>query len=76
MSRNRRGAGRPFTLPKDGRKVGLVIGLLVVACMVPVGIFGSDGDTTVPAPVSAQSADTVEILRKAAEAHGICYGWR
>ncbi|HEX5598274.1 MAG TPA: hypothetical protein VFX61_20000 [Micromonosporaceae bacterium] len=75
MAARRRTAGAK--LPNDGRKVGLVVGLAVVACMVPVGFFSLDSDdTTVPAPETTQSADTVEILRKAAEAQGVCYGWQ
>ncbi|HEX5598262.1 MAG TPA: hypothetical protein VFX61_19940 [Micromonosporaceae bacterium] len=75
MAVRRRTAGAK--LPNDGRKVGLFVGLAVVACMVPVGVFSLDSDdTTVPAPETTQSADTVEILRKAAEAQGVCYGWQ
>ncbi|MBO4207049.1 hypothetical protein [Micromonospora echinofusca] len=50
---------------------------LAAAALLAVGACGSsDASTVVPPPTDAQRADTVPILQRAAQAQGICYGWR
>ncbi|WP_428962692.1 hypothetical protein [Micromonospora fluostatini] len=72
-------ARRPATKPAHSglTTVGLalVTVLVVGACVVGI-VRRDDGSTRVPAPTAAERDDTVPILARAAEQHGLCYGWR
>ncbi|MEH1014878.1 hypothetical protein V6U90_17425 [Micromonospora sp. CPCC 206060] len=49
---------------------------LAAAVLLTVGACGGNSSTVVPPPTAAERADTVPILERAAQAQGICYGWR
>lgn len=73
---------RPGPAPgKPNQKVvgGLVAAVVVLAVCGPMFIslgFTDNDGTDVPPPTVTERADTVAILRAAAESQGICYGWR
>ncbi|MER7166958.1 hypothetical protein ABT336_12945 [Micromonospora sp. NPDC000207] len=53
-----------------------VLAGVVVGCCVLGMINRDDGSTVVPPPADVESSATVPILARAAEQHGICYGWK
>jgi hypothetical protein len=56
-------------------QVWLVIAVLVAPCVV-IGIVNGSDSTDVPAPAADERADTVPLLKAAADSQGVCYGWR
>lgn len=50
-------------------------GPVLAVVLVAVAACGG-GSTIVPPPTATERAETVPILQRAAEAQGICYGWR
>ena len=75
------GGPRPSAPPSTDRKIarGLKIFSIVlvslaalVACIVTTEVGGS---TIVPGPDKTERDDTVAVLKRAAAAQGICYGW-
>lgn len=62
---------------KKSTALGWIIALSVVAACVGVGIVNSDSSSSiVPPPTATERADTVAVLKRNAEAQGICYGWQ
>lgn len=66
------------TSDKINRRTVLTIALMVSLgfCGLGVAMAGEDEGTAVPGPDATEVADTVAVLSAAAEAQGICYGWR
>ena len=58
------------------RRIGVVTALVGAVTVLALGGCGvGDSSTVVPPPTATQNAETVEVLRRAAAEHGICYGW-
>lgn len=53
----------------------VIIGFLVGFAFWSKGVFSGKTDTTVPVPELVARQATVEELRHAAQAQGVCYGW-
>ncbi|HEX6967573.1 MAG TPA: hypothetical protein VF174_01915 [Micromonosporaceae bacterium] len=62
---------------KRSTRNGVILAIILasVALAVTGVILGSSDDLAVPGPDPTEAADTVTVLRRAAQEQGICYGW-
>lgn len=76
MARMTSGRGKPASKHKIVLTTIWVVAVVVILC--GVSVFGSSGYAIepVPGPDKTEADDTVTILRRAAEAQDVCYGWR
>ena len=75
-----RGGGRGHRggdhLMSASRRIGVARALVGAVTVLALGGCGvGDNSTVVPPPTREQNAETVEVLRRSAAEHGICYGW-